>query len=60
MIKIHQNRSGLFLTSHFILYIYMSIQDYIEKLQTIQADLIDFIKNEENVEENYQNLVNYI
>ena len=38
----------------------MSIQDYIEKFQTIQADLIDFIKNEDNVEENYQNLVNYI
>ena len=36
----------------------MSIQEYLEKMKNIQKILLEFIENEDNCEENYQNLTN--
>lgn len=34
------------------------MQEYLEKLKTIQFDMLSFIENEDNIERNYHNLIN--
>ena len=38
----------------------MSIEEYIEKMRIIQEEIFNFIVNEENDEENYENLIKKI
>ena len=35
----------------------MSIHEYLEKMKIVQRNLISFIEDDDNVEENYQNLI---
>ena len=36
------------------------IFDYFEKMKCIQKNLLDFIEDEANTEEHYENLINYL
>ena len=34
------------------------VQSYLENMKIIQTKLLNYIDNEENIEENYQNIIN--
>mgnify|MGYP001114619533 CR=1 FL=1 len=36
----------------------MNLNDYVEKMKSIQSNFLDYIDNDDNSEEKYQNLIN--